>query len=307
MRSKLTAFNEITNAELCPTFRILLPTDAAMARARARRRVLLVLSILLADPAACTPFVAARAQPAERRKVGLVAAHALGQHTPLTPSIPALIVATLFETMLHRAVCSNPCGTGSVLMMTPASAAIDDAGEEGATRPADVSMGRLVVQMAQSYFRGLATLVRLLLRQPDVPQALILLTVLGYAAQLVIGPSLARSGARLTSQVRSSLGCLPSPSPPLPAWLPACLPRARFIAPPLSPSCAVPTRGALAPTPGAAGRGAPTLLVALRTRRRAAPVQVCLQPVPPRAARRGRLWRRAVRPPVPTQRRACPP
>ena len=26
MRSKLTAFNEITNAELCPTFRILLPT-----------------------------------------------------------------------------------------------------------------------------------------------------------------------------------------------------------------------------------------------------------------------------------------
>ena len=256
------------------------------APARGRRCVLLVLSILLADPAACTPFVAARAQPAERRKVGLVAAHALGQHTPLTPSIPTLIVATLFETMLHRAVCSNPCGTGAVLMMTPASAAIDDAGEEGATRPADVSMGRLVVQMAQSYFRGLATLVRLLLRQPDVPQALILLTVLGYAAQLVIGPSLARSGARLTSQVRSSLGCLPSPSPP---------------------SCAVPTRGALAPTPGAAGRGAPTLLVALRTRRRAAPVQVRLQPVPPRAARRGRLRRRAVRTAVPTERRACPP
>ena len=285
MRSKLTAFNEITNAELCPTFRILLPTDAAMARARARRRVLLVLSILLADPAACTPFVAARAQPAERRKVGLGA-----PHTPLTPlispSIPTLIVATLFETMLHRAVCSNPCGTGAVLMMTPASAAIDDALEDGATRPADVSMGRLVVQMAQSYFRGLATLVRLLLRQPDVPQALILLTVLGYAAQLVIGPSLARSGARLTSQVRSSLGCLPSPSPP---------------------SCAVPTRGALAPTPGAAGRGAPTLLVALRTRRRAAPVQVCLQPVPPRAARRGRVRRRAVRTAVPTERRACPP
>ena len=287
------------------------------APARARRCVLLVLSILLADPAACTPFIAARAQPAERRKVGLVAAHALGApHTPLTPlsspSIPALIVATLFETMLHRAVCSNPCGAGSVLMMTPASAAIDDAVEDGATRPADVSMGRLVVQMAQSYFRGLATLVRLLLRQPDVPQALILLTVLGYAAQLVIGPSLARSGARLTSQVRSSLGCLPSPcpalpSPPLPAWLPACLPRALFIAPPLSPSCAVPTRGVLAPTPGAAGRGAPTLLLALRTRRRAAPVQVRLQPVPPRAARRGRLRRRAVRPPVPTERRACPP
>ena len=291
------------------------PGRRERAPARGRRCVLLVLSILLADPAACTPFVAARAQPAERRKVGLVAT--LGApHTPLTPlsspSIPTLIVATLFETMLHRAVCSNPCGTGSVLMMTPASAAIDDALEDGATRPADVSMGRLVVQMAQSYFRGLATLVRLLLRQPDVPQALILLTVLGYAAQLVIGPSLARSGARLTSQVRSSLGCLPSPcpalpSPPLPAWLPACLPRARFIAPPLSPSCAVPTRGALAPTPGAAGRGAPTLLVALRTRRRAAPVQVCLQPVPPRAARRGRLRRRAVRPPVPTERRACPP
>jgi hypothetical protein len=169
--------------------------------------VQLVLSILLADPAACTPFIAARTQPAERRKVGLVAAHALGTpHTPLTPlgspSIPALILATLFETMLHRAVCSNPCGTGCVLMMTPASAAIDDAVADGATRmPADVSMGRLVVQMARSYFRGLATLVRLLLRQPDVPQALILLSVLGYAAQLVIGPSLARSGARLASQV----------------------------------------------------------------------------------------------------------
>ena len=205
------------------------PGRRERAPARGRRCVLLVLSILLADPAACTPFVAARAQPAERRKVGLVAAHALGQHTPLTPSIPTLIVATLFETMLHRAVCSNPCGTGAVLMMTPASAAIDDALEDGATRPADVSMGRLVVQMAQSYFRGLATLVRLLLRQPDVPQALILLTVLGYAAQLVIGPSLARSGARLTSQVRSSLGCLPSPSPPLPSppSLPARLPAPR--------------------------------------------------------------------------------
>ena len=177
------------------------------ARARGVRELVLLLSILLADPGACTPFIAARTQPAARRKVGLVAAHALhGAENTLRspPSIPALILATLFETVLHRAVCSSPCDAGSVLMMTPASAALDEAADgDGATRAADVSMGRLVVQMAQSYFRGLATLVRMLLRQPEAPQALILVTVLGFASQLAIGPSLARSGARLTSQVRS--------------------------------------------------------------------------------------------------------
>ena len=178
------------------------------ARARGVRELLLLLSLLLADPAACTPFIAARTQPAERRKAGLVAAHALhGAENTLrsAPSIPALILATVFETVLHRAVCSSPCDAGSVLMMTPASAALDEEVEDGdgATRAADVSMGRLVVQMAQSYFRGLATLVRMLLRQPEAPQALILVTVLGFASQLAIGPSLARSGARLTSQVRS--------------------------------------------------------------------------------------------------------
>ena len=177
------------------------------ARARGVRELVLLLSILLADPGACTPFIAARTQPAARRKVGLVAAHALhGAENTLRspPSIPALILATLFETVLHRAVCSSPCDAGSVLMMTPASAALDEEVEDGdgATRAADVSMGRLVVQMAQSYFRGLATLVRMLLRQPEAPQALILLTILGYASQLAIGPSLARSGARLTSRVR---------------------------------------------------------------------------------------------------------
>ena len=177
----------------------------ARARARAVRELVLLLSILLADPGACTPFIAARTQPAERRKVGLVAAHALhGAENTLRsqPSIPALILATLFETVLHRAVCNSPCDAGSVLMMTPASAALDEAADDDATRAAEVSMGRLVVQMAQSYFRGLATLVRMLLRQPEAPQALILLTILGYASQLAIGPSLARSGARLTSQLR---------------------------------------------------------------------------------------------------------
>ena len=77
-----------------------------MARARAScvRELLLLLSILLADPAACTPFIAVRTQPAERRKVGLVAAHALhGAENTLRspPSIPAFILATLFETMLR--------------------------------------------------------------------------------------------------------------------------------------------------------------------------------------------------------------
>ena len=171
-----------------------------------------LLSILLADPAACTPFIAARTQPAERLKVGLVPSHGaentLGRkHSG--PSIRALILATLFETVLHQVVCSSPHDAGTVLMMTPASAAAPDEAADGA-RAADVGLGQLVVQMAQSYFRGLATLVRMLLRQPEAPQALMLVAVLGYASQLAMGPSLARSGARLSLQVQAA-----SPHPTL--------------------------------------------------------------------------------------------
>ena len=169
------------------------------------QRVLLLLSILLADPAACTPFIAVRTQPAERRRsASLVALHGGENTLKSPPSLRAFILATLLDNVLHRAVCGGPCDVGSVLMMTPASAALDEMEQADDARPAAVGLGRLVVQMTQSYLHGLATLVRMLLRQPEAPQALILLTVLGYAAQLAIGPSLARTGARLASQVQAA-------------------------------------------------------------------------------------------------------
>ena len=162
-----------------------------------------VVLILLADPAACTPFIASHALPAERRSAAnqLGSNHLVSNHllTRKLPSIPSLLLATVFDSVLHRAVCSCPCGAGSVLMMTPASAPLDEA-EVARTG----GLG-LVVQMARSYLNGLAKLVRMLLRRPEAPQALMFLSILGYASQLAIGPSLARAGARIASQVQAAL------------------------------------------------------------------------------------------------------
>ena len=82
-------------------------------------------------------------------------------------------------------------------MMSPEpSLALDEAEEAGQ------NVVDLVVGVVRSYVRGLAAVVKMLLRRPDVPQLLMLLSVLGYAAQLTLGPSLVRAGARVASHVR---------------------------------------------------------------------------------------------------------
>ena len=83
---------------------------------------------------------------------------------PAPPSIPALLLATLVDNVLHRGACRS-CSVGSVLMMSPEpSLALDEAEEAGQ------GVVDLVVGVVRSYVRGLAAVVKMLLRRPDVPQ-----------------------------------------------------------------------------------------------------------------------------------------